>query len=207
MHPDALLPVNPRWWTPLLWAVRWSGTPTFYTLLTASSWSQKQNKPLLSFSSPTQMASQDWRARFAFADRMRAVTKMQVLPPHPHPCTDPCSQLRHREHLVRTTASIRYRDYDSRIRRCCPRDDYCKPRFSCHLGLLGPGSTNDRCQTTLGNAACSLSGPCCACRRPYKPFQTLSVLFLLLVCNAGLHQANFPQNRRLPCLESSATGE
>src|SRR5690242_5642543 len=24
-------------------------------------------------------------------------------------------------------------------RRCCPRDDYCKPRFSCHLGLLGPG--------------------------------------------------------------------
>lgn len=170
LHPDALVPVNPRWWTPLLWAVRWSGTPTFYTPLTASSWSQKQNKPLLSFSSPTQMASQDWRARFAFADRMRAVTKMQVLPPHPHPCTDPCSQLRHREHLVTTTtASIRYRDYDSRIAVVAQGTTIASLVFPAISVCSDQGSTKDRCQTTLGNAACSLSGPCCACRRPYKP--------------------------------------
>lgn len=57
------------------------------------------------------MASQDWRAGFGFAARMRAVTKMQVLPHTLAQTLEPW----HREHLVRTIASTQYRFHDSRI--------------------------------------------------------------------------------------------
>lgn len=203
MHTDALVPVNPSWWTLLLlWAVRCSGTPTVFTPLTASLVNTKTKQHLRSLQHtrwPLRIGVLALALRIAcvLLPKCKYYNHTQRRTPAPH----------HRELLVRTTASIRYRNHDSEITAVAQGTILASlillPSRPARASIHEPPLPDNAGQRSL----CEIWPMLCCPVRLISSDEGSVCFLLLLVCNAGLHQANISQNRRLPCLESSAAGE
>jgi hypothetical protein len=111
----------------------------------------------------------------------------------------------HRDHLARTRLLYEI-DSTTHEEPLLPKRRLSEASLSRYLGGLGRRQ-EQAFSDSSGNAVASRSGPCCVRKPSYKRSWLFKMLSFTLVCNAGLHQANLSQNRRLPCLESFATSE